>query len=305
MYLFISALVPFFSVADAPIIEDVARFAQRQISLNTARALVPQEATAAGIVAVEPRSIDLEEERKIDSFCCGCTRVKGGPCSLQFSKEHYKTTRASAAELSWNELNMAVMGQVMALTDSDPMTSSTSRHTPAERQKTITRFHHHGHRICRTTFLFLHNMGESRLKALKARYLSEGLVPRVHGHTGRIPPNSLVRKDVEGIISFVTQYCETNAILLPGRVPGYKRDDIQILPSTTTKRAVWRTYKDTCTSLSNRAAAYSTFCKVWRHFLRHIVVARPMTDLCWTCQQNSTAIVRSANLSEAEKSEVS
>lgn len=90
MYLFISALVPFFSVADAPIIEDVARFAQRQISLNTARALVPQEATAAGIVAVEPRSIDLEEERKIDSFCCGCTRVKG---DLAHSSSARSTTR--------------------------------------------------------------------------------------------------------------------------------------------------------------------------------------------------------------------
>ena len=142
------------------------------------------------------------------------------------------------------------------------MNSTKYRHAPAERQKSTTLFHHHGHCICRTTFLLLHNMGESRFKTLKARYLSEGLVPRVHGHTGRIPPNSLVHEDVEQIISFVTQYCETNAIILPGRVPGYKRDDIQILPSTTTKRAVWRMYKETCTSLLKRAAAYSTFCKV-------------------------------------------
>ena len=35
-----------------------------------------------------------------------------------------------------------------------------------------------------------------------------------------------------------------------------------------------------------------------------VVVARPMTDLCATCQNNSAAIVRSVNLSEEEKSEV-
>ena len=29
-----------------------------------------------------------------------------------------------------------------------------------------------------------------------------------------------------------------------------------------------------------------------------------MTDLCWTCQQNSTALMRSANTPEEEKSEV-
>jgi len=81
----------------------------------------------------------------------------------------------------------------------------------------------------RTTFLFVHNMGEYLLKAIISKYLADGLVPRIHGHTGRIPHNSLVYKDLECIISFVIQFCEMNAILMPGRVPGYKRDDIQIL----------------------------------------------------------------------------
>jgi len=36
----------------------------------------------------------------------------------------------------------------------------------------------------------------------------------------------------------------------------------------------------------------------------HVIVAQPMTDLCWTCQQNSTAIVCSAGPTEAGKSEV-
>lgn len=115
----------------------------------------------------------------------------------------------------------------------------------------------------------------------------------------------MVLEDVKNVIQFIMQYAEANAILLPGRVPGYKRDDIQILPSSTTKRAVWMLHLDTAATLSVRAVAYSTFCRVWKQFLRHVIVARPMTDLCWKCQQNSTAIIRSANLSEGEKSEVS
>ena len=31
---------------------------------------------------------------------------------------------------------------------------------------------------------------------------------------------------------------------------------------------------------------------------------KPMTDLCWLCQKNSNAIIRSANKSEEEKSMV-
>ena len=101
------------------------------------------------------------------------------------------------------------------------------------------------------------------------------------------------------------QYVESNAILLPGRIPGYKRDDIKLLPSSCTKRAVWVLYQESAASLSLRAVAYTTFCKVWRNFLADVVVCKPMTDLCETCQRNSAAIVRSSNVSEEEKSEVS
>ena len=31
---------------------------------------------------------------------------------------------------------------------------------------------------------------------------------------------------------------------------------------------------------------------------------KPMSDLCWVCQQNSAAIMRAANTPEEEKSEV-
>lgn len=37
------------------------------------------------------------------------------------------------------------------------------------------------------------------------------------------------------MVKFIVSYAEDNAILLPGRIPGYKRDDVQLLPSNTTK----------------------------------------------------------------------
>jgi hypothetical protein len=63
-------------------------------------------------------------------------------------------------------------------------------------------------------------------------------------------------------------------------------------------------YQESAMSLSLRSVAYTTFCKVWRNFLADVVVYKPMTDLCITCQKNSAAIVRSINMSEEEKSEV-
>ena len=50
------------------------------------------------------------------------------------------------------------------------------------------------------------------------------------------------------------------------------------------------------------SVSYTTFCRTWRNLLPTIILMKPMSDLCWQCQQNSTAIMRSANMPEWEKS---
>ena len=94
---------------------------------------------------------------------------------------------------------------------------------------------------------------------------------------------------------------ESNAMVLPGRVPGYKRSDIQLLPSSTTKHKIWDLYQQAAEGGSTRPVSYSMFTSLWRQLLPHVVVMKPMSDLCWICQQNSTAIAKSANRPE-EKS---
>ena len=98
---------------------------------------------------------------------------------------------------------------------------------------------------------------------------------------------------------------DTNAMLLPGRVPGYKDTDVKLLPSSTTKHSIWELYLQAAAADSMRAVAYSTFTQLWRQLLPNIVVMKPMSDLCWVCQQNSVAITRSANRPVEEKSVVS
>ena len=47
----------------------------------------------------------------------------------------------------------------------------------------------------------------------------------------------------------------------------------------------------------------SVFRMTWLQLMPYIVTAKPMSDLCWTCQANNTLIYRSANVPEGEKSE--
>ena len=91
-------------------------------------------------------------------------------------------------------------------------------------------------------------------------------------------------------------------MVLPGHIPGYSRTDIQLLPSSVSKRAIWQTFQASASiHPTAQAVAYSTFGKLWRKLVPIIVTMKPMSDLCWTCQQNNTLVLRSANRDEGEK----
>ena len=131
-----------FAVTEGPIIENIVELAQLQIEQNLWRG-------ARCDVPVAYWAVDMEEEKKIQEFLttgCGCKLLKSGPYSPQFTPDHYIAMRSHTTELSWGELNNIIMGQVMALTcsDSNTLNSSKHRHSPKEREKFTTLFHHHG-----------------------------------------------------------------------------------------------------------------------------------------------------------------
>ena len=89
--------------------------------------------------------------------------------------------------------------------------------------------------------------------------------------------------------------------MLPGRIPGFKREDIQVLSSSKTKTSVWCVYTAICKASGEQAVSYSKFVDLWHQFCPKVVAAKPMPNLCMTCQQNTTKLVRAANLLEHEK----
>ena len=141
------------------------------------------------------------------------------------------------------------------------------------------------------------------MKNLGRSYKTNGLMPRTHGNSHRLPKHTLSFESIREIVVFLQNYAEQNGLLLPGRVPGYSRSDIKLLPSSVSKRGIWRMYSSAMLEVSSRSAAYTTFCRLWKQLLPYLVLMKPMSDLCWQCQQNSTAILRAANFPESEKTE--
>jgi len=70
-------------------------------------------------------------------------------------------------------------------------------------------------------------------------------------------------------------------------------------------QTIWTIYKEASQADNIHAVAYTTFCNYWRTLMPQIVVGKPMSDLCWTCQQNSNIILKAVNKSAEEKSAVS
>ena len=58
------------------------------------------------------------------------------------------------------------------------------------------------------------------------------------GNTNNQVKHALTLKIILGILKFIINYAEQYAILLPGRIPGFKRDDVKILPSSDTRKVM-------------------------------------------------------------------
>ena len=199
--------------------------------------------TPASVVTITNHPTDIEENVTISTFMstgCGCRKAKGAPCFRQFSLSDVEEFRASCAELTRAELDMVIMGQLMAGMNSSEIVSTTARHKDDDREKCYTTFTHQGKPVCVKMFRFLHGVGEKWLKNLTKSVKRNSLSPRVHGNTNRSPKHALSFSSTEYVVRFLFSYAEQHALLLPGRIPGYIRDDLKLLPSSVSKRAVWK-----------------------------------------------------------------
>ena len=109
-----------------------------------------------------------------------------------------------------------------------------------------------------------------------------------------------IDEDVKNVLS---NFVDENAALLLGRIPGFKNEHIQLVSSNETKVHVWKCSTRACEESNKQAECYTKFTDFWKQFFPNVVMAKPMTDLCFTCQQNTLKLVWAANLPEEEKSQ--
>ena len=168
---------------------------------------------------------------------CGCSLgKKGGQCSQQFQEITVLSNLNNCLELSHGELDLVILANIQAFTSID---------ITGEKRKRSARcsFLYLNRPICKDMFLNLFGISYSRFRRLKEHYEEHGISQRVHGNHKRLPHNTLPHAVTENVKNFLNNYAEENAVLLPGRIPGFKNDDIRLLSSSETKMSVWRAFK--------------------------------------------------------------
>ena len=66
---------------------------------------------------------------------------------------------------------------------------------------------------------------------------------------------------------------------------------IRLLSLSETKMNVWRAFKKVSEETGKQAVGYTAFTKLWQQFHPDLLIAKPMTDLCLTCQQNTSKLL--------------
>ena len=136
---------------------------------------------------VDHREKDISDAQSISLFMiheCSCRKFKGKPCSFQFSLEHVQEVRLSFQEMTKSELDLVILGELVANCNNLPKTSSLTN-SEKDRKNLYSNHHHQGRPICLDMFIFLHGIGIKRL-ATSLHY--NGIEPRVHGNKSNIIP---------------------------------------------------------------------------------------------------------------------
>ncbi len=128
----------------------------------------PSVAAAPPSVAAAPPSVAAVSpsptaEEKLAAFYakgCGCKLKGGQPCFTHFTLDHFEDVSDQCVGMKREELDLVILAQIMANISMDEDVGPKSKHLHVPRHRSRITFFHHGHRICRTTFLKLHGIGK-------------------------------------------------------------------------------------------------------------------------------------------------
>uniref|UniRef100_A0A8W8MKS9 Uncharacterized protein n=1 Tax=Magallana gigas TaxID=29159 RepID=A0A8W8MKS9_MAGGI len=234
---------------------------------------------------------------------CGCSRLYGKPCSSVIDRNVLNDYRNICLETDKSELDMLIKVQLFHHRNNSSETSA-KKHKTKERERVRQVYHFSGIQVCRETFAFAHGISRKTIDSIARSLDHDGFGARIHGNKGKSPKHALTMEDVKRVKQFLISYANKYGLPLPGRLPNFRNEKTILLPSDKTKAEVHQEYLTLADEMSLRKICLSQFKTVWLEQCPHILIMKPATDLCHTCQSFSSTLSCSGNLNEEEKEDI-
>ena len=176
------------------------------------------------------------------------------------------------------EKEMYIMGTI------DKVALDDKRCKDSERKRIRWGYAYEGKKVCRNAFLLIFDIGRRTLESILKHVSEQGVVPRVHGLTGKSSNNALPKEVIKDAVQFLVNYAVEEG--LPQPAPTRGRDGVLpiYLPASYTKFLIHKEYVKACSVGGKRNAGLTTFKDVWNTCLPQIKIMNPRDDVCSKCE---------------------
>ncbi|XP_053379714.1 uncharacterized protein LOC123532084 [Mercenaria mercenaria] len=223
---------------------------------------------------------DREQVRRFIRTGCGCSKM----CHKNFSFQEIYMHRLHVKEMDNESKDMYVMGVV---NKECVFPSDKTKHGRERKRAPAKDLYFKGTKVCRKAFLVCFAIGKKYLNTISSHVKTKGVIPRMHGNTGRKAHNAFSYNDVKRIVEYIKNFADEKGLPQPAAPRG--RDNIPpiFLPSDTTKKEMHEEYVSLCRSSSSgfKAVSLTLFKNIWSNCVPHIRIAGPREDVCARCEK--------------------
>lgn len=231
----------------------------------------------------------INEEVNHHQACpCSCAKGKGKTrCITQFTNKQISNSRLSVVELDDDCRDAAILSMIQAGFNASEMTSS-KKQIPRMRKNPHTSYYFLSKPVCLSTISYIYCVGKSIMQTLRQHFQETGGITLRHKKKKNNWRN-VTFQQCKMFKSFMKNFIEQYALVLPGRMSKFSRYVTEVLPSHLTKAKIYEVYKSSLPA-GEKSLSHRYFSSLWKDFFPSVTICKPMSDLCWTCQRNNAIL---------------
>ena len=141
--------------------------------------------------------------------------------------------------------------------------------------------------VCRCVFMYANDCSKRTLQRIQSHLDAGCVISPEHASTGIARANVLDPAEVDMAAQFVRNFAEVNGLPQPAAPRGHNGPAPTYLPCSYTKKMIHGLYMN-----AGGVMSYVSFTRVWAGRCKNVVILKPKEDVCSTCSELQSRILR-------------